>query len=129
MQRLKWDEYIFKADGKQQVERLFVEFSNIFGKQRFDVGFKSEISMKLKPENDLPVYTQSPATPIHLREELQVELALLQYFGIITNLKHAKYSRPIFAHRKPNGELQFLVDIRQINHVFFHGYLKNNLPI
>ena len=45
--------------------------------------------MKLTPEHDQPVYTQSPPTPIHLREELQVELALLQYFGIITSLNHS----------------------------------------
>ena len=85
--------------------------------------------MKLTPEHDQPVYTQSPPTPIHLREELQVELALLQYFGIITSLNHSKYSSPLFAHRKTNGQLRILVDLRRINHLPLHDYHNNNFPI
>ena len=85
--------------------------------------------MKLTPEHNPPVYTQSPSTPIHLREELQVELALLQYFGIITSPNHLKYSSPIFAHRKPNGELTILVDLRRIDYLLLHDYHKNNFPI
>ena len=61
--------------------------------------------MKLTPEHDQPVDTQSPPTRFHLREELQVDLALLQFFVIITSLNHSKYNCPVFAHRKPNGEL------------------------
>ena len=129
LQRFKWNESILKVDEKQQVEDLLLEFSDIFAKHRFDVGYNSEISMKLTPEHDQPVYTQSPPTPIHLREELQVELALLQYFGIITSLNHSKYSSPIFAHRKPNGELRILVDLRRINHLLLHDYHNNNFPI
>ena len=85
--------------------------------------------MKFTPEHDQPVYTQSPPTHIHLREELQVELALLQYFGIITSLNHSKYSTPIFAHRKTNGEFRILVDLRRINHLLLHDYHNNNFPI
>ena len=129
LQRLKWNESILKVDEKQQVEDLLIEFSYIFAKYRFDVGYNSEISMKLTPEHDQPVYTQSPPTPIHLREELQVELALLQYFGIITSLNHSKYSSAISAHRKPNGELRILVDLRRINHLLLHDYQNNNFPI
>ena len=77
-QRFKWNESVLKADEKQQVEDLLIEFSDIFAKRRFDVGYNAEFSMKLTTEHDQPVYTQSPPTPIHLREELQVELALLQ---------------------------------------------------
>ena len=84
--------------------------------------------MKLTPEHDQTVYTQSPPTPIHLREELQVELALLQYIGIITSLNHSKYSSRIFAHRKPNGELRILVDLRRINHLLLHNYHNKNFP-
>ena len=72
------------------------------------------------PDYDQPVYTQNPPTPIHLREELQVELALLQYFCIITSLNHSKYSSPIYANRKPNGELRIWVDLRRINHILLH---------
>ena len=116
-------------DEKQQVQDFLIEVSDNFAKQRFDVGYISEISMKLTPENDQPVYTYSPSTPIHLREELQVELALLQFFGIITSLKYPKYRSPIFAHRKPTGELRILVDLRRINHLLLHEYHNNKFPI
>ena len=106
LQRFKWNEFIMKANEKQQVEDLLVEFLDVFAKHRFDVGYNSEISMKLTPEHDQPVYTQSPPTPIHLREE-QVELALLQYFGIITSLNHSKYSSPIFAHENQTENFDF----------------------
>ena len=85
--------------------------------------------MKLTPEQHQPVDPQSPPMPIHLREELQVELALLQYFGIIASLNHSKYSSPIFAHHKPSGELRILEDLRRINHLLLHYYHNNNFPI
>ena len=110
LQRFIWKDSVLNEAEKQQVEDLLVEFSNIFAKHRFDVGYNSEIRMKLTPEPDQPVCTQSTPTPIHLREELQDELALLQYSGIITSLKHSKYSSSIFAHLRTNGELRILAD-------------------
>ena len=105
------------------------EFLDIFAKHIFDVGYNSEISTKLRPEYDQPVNTQSSPAPIQLREELQVELTLLQFFGINTSLNHSKYSSPIFSHRKPNGELKILVDLRRINHLLLQDYHNNNFPI
>ena len=81
LQRFQWKDSVLNRQQKQQLEELLIEFSDIFAKHRFDVGYNSEITMKLTPEHDKPVYTQSPPTPIHLREELQVELALLQYLS------------------------------------------------
>ena len=129
LQRFQWKDSVLNRHQKQQLEELLIEFSDIFAKHRFDVGYISEITMKLTPEHDKPVYTQSPPTPIHLREELQVELALLQYFGVITSLNHSKYCSPIFAHRKTNGELRILVDLRRINHLLLHDSHNNNFPI
>ena len=77
-QRFKWKDSILKKDEKQQVGVLLVEFLAMFAKHRFDVGYNSQLSLKLTPEHDQQVYTQSPPTPIHLREKLQVEIALLQ---------------------------------------------------
>ena len=71
LQRFKWKDSVLNESQKQQVEELLVEFSDIFAKHRFDVGYNSEITMKLTPEHDQPVYTQSPQsppTPVHLRE-------------------------------------------------------------
>ena len=67
--------------------------------------------------NDLPLYAQGLLTPIHLTDELQVELALMHYYGIITTLSQPRYSGPLFAHRKESGKHRMIIDLRQINHL------------
>ena len=53
--------------------------------------------------------------PIHLKEDLIVELAVMHKYRIIIVLPFSKYASPIFAQRKPNGKLRFLVDLWKIN--------------
>ena len=60
---------------RAQVEQVLVEFHDVFAKHRFDVGYNTELKIKLTTEHQLPLYTQGPPTPIHLRDELLVELA------------------------------------------------------
>ena len=114
---------------RSKVEDLLVEFSDICAKHRFDVGYHSDLQIKLKPEHTRPLYTQGPPTPIHLRQELTVELALMHYYGLITTLSHSKYSSPLFAHRKPSGKLRKLIDLRRINHSLKNDYINSNFPI
>ena len=75
------------------------------------------------------MYTQSPPTPIHLREDILVELALLQYKGIITTLPYSNYSSPIFAQRKPSGALRLLIDLRRANQLIRHDHDSHIFPI
>ena len=58
-------------------------------------------------ETTEPMYTQGPPTPIHYRDEVLVELALLQYWGVITTLTYSKYFSLFFAVRKPSGNSVF----------------------
>ena len=51
--------------------------------------------------------------PIHLRENLIVEFALMHKYGIFTVLPFSKYANPIFAQRKPNRKLHFFLDLRK----------------
>ena len=64
--------------------------------------------------------------PIHLKEDLIVELALLHKYGIITVLPFSKYASPIFEQRKLNGKLRLLVDLRMINNLITDDYNNNN---
>ena len=77
----------------------------------------------------LPVYVKSPPTSIHLRDETLVELALMQYYGIVTLLPISKYSSPIFAQRKSLGKLRVLVDLRRVNHLIQNDYSNNNFRV
>ena len=129
LQQFSWENSVLEKGQKLQVEELLVEFSDIFAKHRFDVGFNTELKIRLTPEHELPVYVQSPQTPIHLRDELLVELDLMHYYNLITTLSHSKYSSPIFAQRKESGRLRILIDLRRINHLLRNDYINSNFPI
>ena len=64
----------------------------------------------------------------HLKDILLVELALLQYYGVITTLPFCRYSSPILAKQKPNGKLRILVEHRKIN-MLIQNDNNNNFPI
>ena len=67
--------------------------------------------------------------PIHLQEDLIVDLAVMQKHGIITVLPFTKYASPIFAQRKLNGELRLLLDFRKINTLIADHYTNSNHPV
>ena len=85
--------------------------------------------MKLTPKADKAVYSQNLSMPIHLKEDLFVELALMHKYGIITVLPFSKYASPTFAQRKPNGNLRLLVDLRKINTLIADDYTNNSHPV
>ena len=89
----------------------------------------TEFKVKLTPKDDKAVYSQSLPMPIHLKEDLIVELALMHTYGIITLLPFSKYASPIFAQRKPNGKLRLLLDLRKINTLIADDYTNNNHPV
>ena len=94
-----------------------------------DIGLNTEFKVKLTPKNDKAAYSQSLPMPIHLKEDLIVELGPMHKYGIITVLPFSKYASPIFAQRKPNGKLRLLVDLRKINSLIADDYTNNNHPV
>ena len=129
LKKFSWDTCVLNADQKRQLEEFLVEYHDVFAKHRFDVGYNTELKIKLTPEHPYPVYVQGPPAPIHLRDEILVELAILQYFNIVTTLSHSRYSTPIFVHHKSSGKLRILIDLRSVNHLLRHVYLNSNFPI
>ena len=89
----------------------------------------TEFKVKLTPKDDKAVYSQSLPMPIHLKEDLIVELALMHKYGIITVKPFSKYASAIFAQRKPNGKLRLLVDLRKIDSLIADDYTNNNHPV
>ena len=114
---------------KQAVEDILVEYHDIFARHRMDIGMNTKFKARLTPKDDKAVYSQSLPMPIHLKEDLIVELALMHKYGIITVLAFSKNASPIFAQRKPNGELRLLVDLRKNNALIADDYTNNNHPV
>ena len=124
-----WSDTTLDLEEQQEIEEILIEFHDIFARHRFDIGINREIKVKLTPNDDRPAYSQSLPTPINLKDDITVELALLHKYGIITTLPFSKYASPIFAQRKPNGRLRLLVDLRKINNLKSEDYTNNNHPV
>ena len=124
-----WSDTTLGPDERQEIEVILIEFHDIFARHRFDIGINREFKVKLTPNDDRPAYSQSLPTPINLKDDITVELALLHKYGIITTLPFSKYASPIFAQRKPNGRLRLLVDLRKINNLITEDYTNINHPV
>ena len=81
LQTFNWKDSVLNEAHKQQVEKLLVEFSDIFAKHRFDVSYNSEITMKLTPEHDQPVYTQNPQHPFIYAKNYELNLLYFKTLG------------------------------------------------
>ena len=125
--RFDWTDTLLTETEKQAIEDFLVEYLDIFARHRMDIGMNTEFKLKLTPKDDKAVYSQNLPMPIHLKEDLIVELALMHKYGIITVLPFSKYASPIFAQRKPNGKkLRLLVDLRKVNSLIADDYTNNN---
>ena len=104
LKRFDWTDTLLTENEKQAVEDILVEYHDIFAGHSMDIGMNTEFKVKLTPKDDKAVYRQSLPMPIHLKEDLIVELDLMHKYGIITVLPFSKYASPIIAQRKPNGK-------------------------
>ena len=127
--RFDWTDTLLNDNEKHAVEDILVEYHDIFARHRMDIGMNTEFKVRPTPKDDKAVYSQRLQMPIHLEEDLIVELALMQKYGIITVLPFSKYASPIFAQRKPTGNLRLLVDLRKINTLIADDYTNNNHPV
>ena len=129
LKRLDWTDTILAETEKQAIEDILVDYHDIFDRHRMDIGMNTEFKVKLSPKDDKTVYSQNLPMPIHLKEDLIVELALMHKYGIITVLPFSKYASPIIAQWKPNKNLLLLVDLPKINNLIADNYTSNNHPV
>ena len=127
--RFDWTDTLLTETEKQAVEIILVEYHDIFARHRMDIGMNTEFKVRLTPKDDKAVYSQSLPVPIHLKEDLIVELALMHKYGFITVLPFSKNASPIFAQQKPNGKLRLLVDLKKVNTLIADDYTNNNHPV
>ena len=101
LKRFDWTYTLLTEMEKQAIEKILVEYHEIFAGHSMDIGMNTEFKVKLTPKDDEVVYSQSLPKPIYLKEDQIVELALMHKYGIIRVLPFSKYASPIFAQRKP----------------------------
>ena len=86
----------------------------------------SVVKVNFRPKDDRAVYSPSLPMPIHLKEDLIDEVALMHKYGIITVLPVSKYASSILAQKKPNGKVGLLVPLRKVNNLIEDDYTDNN---
>ena len=128
LKQFNWTDTLPTRTEKQAIEDILVDYHDIFARHRMDIGKNTEFKVKLTPKDNKAVYSQGLPRPIHLKEDLIVELALIHKYGIITVLPFSKYPSPTIAQRKHNGKLRLLVDLRKINSLIADDYTNNNHP-
>ena len=129
LDHFEWTDTTLSPFEKQHIENDLVQYHDIFARNRFDFGTNKEFKVKLMPNDDRPDYSQSLPTPINLKDDITVELALLHRYVIKTTLPCSKYARPIFAQKKLNGRLRLLVDLRKSNNLISQDYVNNTHPV
>ena len=129
LKRFHWTDTLLIETEKQATEDILVDYHDIFAGHRTDIEMNTEFKVKLTPKDDKAVYSQNLPMPMHLKEDLIVQQALMHKYGIITVLPFSKYASPMFAQRKPNGKLRLLVDLRKINTLIAVEYTNNIHPV
>ena len=77
LRRFDWTDTLLTKTEKQAVEDILVEYHDIFARHRMDIRMNTEFKVQLTPKDDKAVYSQNLPMPIHLKEDLIVELALM----------------------------------------------------
>ena len=97
LKRFAWTDTLLTETEKQAVQDILVDYHDILASQIVDIGMNTKLKVKLTPKDDKSVYSQNLPMPIHLKEDLIVELALKHKYGIITASTFSKYVP--FLHR------------------------------
>ena len=128
-ERFDWTDTQLTETEEQSIKDILVDYHDILTRHRTDIRMKTEFKVKLTPKDDKTDYDQSLPTPVDLKDDLNVELALMHKYGIFTVLPFSQYARPKFAQRRPNGEVRLFVDLRKFNTLIADDYTNKNHPV
>ena len=110
-----WTDTLLTGTEKQAVDKILVEYHDIFARHKMDIGMNMEFKMRLTTKDDKAVYSQNLPMLVHLKDDLIVDFTLMHKCEIITVLPLPKYANPVFAQRKLNGKLRLFVVLEKIN--------------
>ena len=77
LKRFDWTDTLPTETEKQAGEDILDDYHDMFARHRMDIGMNTEFKVKFTPKDHKAVNSKSPRRPIHLKEDLIVELAVL----------------------------------------------------
>ena len=123
-----WTDKLPTETEKQAIEDILVDYHDIFATHRIDIGLDTDFKVKVTPKDDKAVYSQNLTMPIHLKEDLIVESALMHKYEITTVLTFSKYASHIFAQRKPSGKLRLFFGSQENQQFDCRGLVQQQSP-
>ena len=95
----------------EKLRNLFQEYSDIFSKDKNDIGFTDAVEHRIHTTSDIPVKQRDRRVPPQVISEIR---KLLQYWindGIITE-SESPYASQMVLIRKKSGEIRDCIDYR-----------------
>ena len=90
LEQFNWTETLIMKAEKHALENILVDYQEIFARHRMNIGMNREFKMKLTPKDDKAVFSQNLTMPIHLKDDLIVQLPLVYKYGNVTVLPYSK---------------------------------------
>ena len=97
LERLDWTDTLLTENGKQAIEAVLVDYSDIFARRTMDIGRNRDFNVKLAPKDDKSVRSQRLSCQSTWKKNLFVEVAMMYKYGTIMVLPFSKYASPIFS--------------------------------
>jgi hypothetical protein len=102
-----------RAEDKQLLQ-LFSGYSDVFSKDRNDIGFTDKVEHCIKTNTDVPVKQPDRRIPPQVLSEVKMILEEWLRSGIITE-SNSPYASQMVLVKKKSGEIRVCVDYRQLN--------------
>ena len=98
----------------KELRQLFSGYSDIFSKDRNDLGFTDKVEHRIKTTTDVPVKQPDRRIPPQVLSEVKIMLEDWLKSGIITE-SDSPYASQMVLVRKKSGEIRVCIDYRQLN--------------
>ena len=127
--RFDWTNMLLRGTEKQVIEVFLFDYHDLFARHKMDFGMNTEFKLKLTPKDEKAVCNQSLPKPIHLKEDLNVELVLMHKYAIITVLPFPKYAVPYLHKGSPTENYVSFWILVKSNSLIADDCTNNNHPV
>ena len=102
------------SEERESVEKVLIEFSDVFSKDSDDIGCIKNFQMDIKLTDDIPVHVPYRRIPKQLVSEVKDYVNKLLMNGWIQP-SDSPYSSPMVCVRKKDGTMRLCIDYRALN--------------